>query len=93
MKKHEGDPPACVECSHFGCLDADCFSEDCSTFDAVEGRKSVKARDARKSEDSCGWRGKHFKVRQPVSRRVECIARWIFIASIAGPVLYWFFFT
>lgn len=65
MKKHQGDPPTCVGCAHFSSSFERCRSDDCATFNPVEGRQVVKCSDARAAGGACGPNAKFFEPPPP----------------------------
>jgi hypothetical protein len=85
MKKHHGDPPACVDCVNF-CRDgALCESDCCSTFDNVYGRMSINASQARKDDAMCGQRARFFEPRPepPWLERNFSLVLLVFVAIVA----------
>lgn len=97
MKKHDGDPPACVECEHYS-GDGDggphCYSDDCSTFDAVLGRQPSTPQTARGRDGPCGLTGKFFSPKPaplPRTWRERHAGPIVFGLVIVGIILWAFF--
>lgn len=86
MKKHDDDPPACVDCAHYACQH--CYSDACSTFDSVAGRQPVTAEAARQSY--CGPDAREFKAKH-IDTFMERNILWIVIGigAIVWTVAYW----
>lgn len=86
MKAHPNDPPACVECAEYVGSGSRCYSDECSTFDAVKGRLSVDAEKERQS-GHCGPSGKHFVAKPPLSwmdRHIGHVLMVIVLIGVAG---------
>lgn len=91
MKKREGDPPACADCAHLG--ENFCYSDDCSTFDVVDGRRPITAQAARR-DGKCGLSGAFFEPKPVPNRFVMWVDQNLGLAImvvgvVASAITYW----